>query len=267
MALFLFTRSRCDGRESVQEVGDFVAHLGDRTKGLVSRIAREWFEIVQFNAPRFAHGHGPDMDITQLPPNTPQFLLATARRIEHSVLMNFGLKRVEVSKHIRNIIKKLAENADGTLKITSQMTSIETRILTVLTSIAVVEPAFDDESLFADFSALLMSHSLLQKSERSSFAKLKIPIGLFALAAMNQSKIIMNGADCHIGYRLDQNEKLCEAIGSVPMGSSVPGISWACPIFTVHADPIAHCTDRLINSPVTSAPLEINPEGKLDLLV
>ena len=29
--------------------------------------------------------------------------------------MNFGLKRVEVSKHIRNIIKKLAENADGTL--------------------------------------------------------------------------------------------------------------------------------------------------------
>jgi hypothetical protein len=41
--LFLFARDSCDGREAIQEIGDFVAHAGERNKGLLTRAARDWF--------------------------------------------------------------------------------------------------------------------------------------------------------------------------------------------------------------------------------
>ena len=48
--LFLYARDHCDGRETVKEVGDFVAHHTERTKGVVTRTARDWYAIVIFTA-------------------------------------------------------------------------------------------------------------------------------------------------------------------------------------------------------------------------
>jgi hypothetical protein len=41
--LFLYARDRCQGRESVQEIGDFVAHHDERSKGVVTRRTRDFF--------------------------------------------------------------------------------------------------------------------------------------------------------------------------------------------------------------------------------
>src|SRR5262245_5251242 len=56
--LFLYARDHCDGRESVTDIGDFIAHHNERNKGIVTRSTRDWFTVVRFHMRRF------------VPPNT-----------------------------------------------------------------------------------------------------------------------------------------------------------------------------------------------------
>lgn len=54
--LFLFTRDHCDGRESVVDIGDFVAHHDERDRGIITRSTREWFAVARYHASRFGPG-------------------------------------------------------------------------------------------------------------------------------------------------------------------------------------------------------------------
>ena len=67
--LFLYARDRCDGRESVKEVGDFVAHHNERNKGTVTRATREWFAISGFISRLYTKRYNRD----RLPPEAPEF--------------------------------------------------------------------------------------------------------------------------------------------------------------------------------------------------
>jgi hypothetical protein len=80
--LFLFARDRCDGRECIQEIGDFVAHHDERTKGIVSRTVADWSVIVRFR------GWMPNnqLDLQRLPSIFPEYLMATARRLDHKTI-------------------------------------------------------------------------------------------------------------------------------------------------------------------------------------
>jgi hypothetical protein len=51
--LFLYARDHCDGRESVAEIGHFVAHHNERDRGIVTRSTRDWFAMARFHMPRF----------------------------------------------------------------------------------------------------------------------------------------------------------------------------------------------------------------------
>src|SRR5579862_4110756 len=80
--LFLYARDRCDGREPVQEIGDFVAHHDERTKGIVTRETRDWFLTARF----FRSAMQGAIDAKQLPSNFTNFLDASLRRISEGVL-------------------------------------------------------------------------------------------------------------------------------------------------------------------------------------
>lgn len=43
-AIFLALRDYSGGRECVVEIGDFIAHRGERRKGLITREARDFLE-------------------------------------------------------------------------------------------------------------------------------------------------------------------------------------------------------------------------------
>src|SRR4051812_38202095 len=90
--LFLFARDRCDGRESVQEIGDFVAHHNERTKGTITRTVRDWAAIIQMRSwdPNIV------LNPKRLPAIFPIFLRATARRLNQRIVVNqTGLARSE----------------------------------------------------------------------------------------------------------------------------------------------------------------------------
>src|SRR5688572_6682491 len=74
--LFLYARDRCDGRESVQEIGDFVAHHDERTKGLITRSTRDW----QITAWHYTLRIQNALDRFRLSKDYPEFLYASLRR-------------------------------------------------------------------------------------------------------------------------------------------------------------------------------------------
>jgi hypothetical protein len=92
MLLFVYARDHCDGRESVAEIGHFVAHHHERDKGITTRATRQFFVTVRFHAPRFAPGGPHPLNAEKLPSVTPDYLRSAALRID--------------SKHIRRSARK-----------------------------------------------------------------------------------------------------------------------------------------------------------------
>src|SRR5262249_50208344 len=59
--LFLYLRETSYGRQTVREVGDFVAHFGMRDKGPTTQLATNFFTVLRFFTPLLAdpeHLHG-----------------------------------------------------------------------------------------------------------------------------------------------------------------------------------------------------------------
>jgi hypothetical protein len=119
--LFLYARDRCDGRESVQEVGDFVAHHDERTKGLITRTTRDWYVTAEFAALALNNQQlNKPFDLNKLPIDLPHFLRASFRRgfgpdHNRSLKEKTGLNRAAAEKLSSTIIKTFASNADGTM--------------------------------------------------------------------------------------------------------------------------------------------------------
>lgn len=99
--LFLFARDRCDGREAVQEIGDFVAHHSERTKGIVTRSTKEWFTTARFAIE--TSGRVLD-DPQKLPSVTPEYLRANVQRL--------GLKYLSVASPNRAAAIKATDALD-----------------------------------------------------------------------------------------------------------------------------------------------------------
>jgi hypothetical protein len=185
--LFLYARDRCDGREAVQEIGDFVAHHSERTKGIVTRTVRDWYLTTRFHFQLIENKH---LDWNRLPSNFDEILAASFRRIPRTMLgRRTGLTKGDVKKRLPAILKGLRRNSDGSMALNSFYTRRELKIIETLADILVAEPAFDNDRLFSDFVATLKSHSLLRLSEVGAFADLKPAIGLFAVAEMHNCTV------------------------------------------------------------------------------
>jgi hypothetical protein len=116
--LFLFARDRCDGRESVREIGDFIAHHAEREKGILTRTTRDWFAIALFSAWRLAPGRGP-VDPQNLPVVFPDHLWATYRRANtKSLRAACGLSQTKAAKLLQSAITKFTKSGAETYALT-----------------------------------------------------------------------------------------------------------------------------------------------------
>jgi hypothetical protein len=211
--LFLYARDRCDGRASVQEVGDFVAHHSERTKGIVTRTVRDWYLTVRFHWQLI---ETKALDWSRLPSDFDEILLASFRRIPPPMISRrIGLTRGDVKKCLPAIIKGLKRNSDGSMSLNSFYTQRELRIIETLADILVAGPAFNNDRLFSDFSATLKSHGVLSHSEMGEFADLKPAIGLFAVAEMHNCTVrLADGATIRL--------KINDVVGAKKIAVSAP---------------------------------------------
>lgn len=188
--LFLYIRDRCDGRESVQEIGDFVAHHDERTKGLVTRCTRDWAVSATYAA---AYLNRP-LNFSSLPPYYPKFLEASSRRLPSAQIAKLtGHSLKEVHKLLPRAIGRLASKPDGSLTISSQSTEADRALMWGLSQILVVQSAFDSNRLFDDFAAALRSNGILHKGEMTAFEEVKTFVTLFAVTVMHGCVVRLDG--------------------------------------------------------------------------
>jgi hypothetical protein len=265
--LFLYARDRCDGRESVQEVGDFVAHKDERTKGLITRTTRDWFENVRFAVPVIM-GNKPDAQ--NLPPNFPDVLSAMLRRLDGPTIKGrTGINLAEAHGMVPGIIKKLVKRPSGFFSFPeNSFTMKEAALLDCLTSYIVSKTAFDGERLFVDLSATLKSHSLLHKSELKAFEELRPRVSLFAVTVMHNCTVrLQDGSAVKLQATKDERNGIA-IMAPVPVlrpdGSEIR-ISSA--IFSSGVDAASHCGPELLAmQDGWPFDLELTPNGLLDKL-
>lgn len=268
--LFLYARDRCDGRESVQEIGDFVAHHDERTKGIVTRTVRDWFEIVEFAMPRFAAKGLHPLDWERLPANIPAYLKVMMKRTPNEVFKKeLGITRAKAQRLYLKAVGAIKKNADGTFIGPQPTNSPEAKLIHCLCRFISVQPAFTSEKLYRDFTATLRSHGLLKKQETNAFEELKTVIGLFAVTVMHNCSIgIRDGANLELKAMLVGPPNSVEVYAAVPIKNSgeTNPVSVAGSIYTVPLPSADHCHPDLQKMTRWNHDLEITDDMRLTFL-
>lgn len=257
--LFLYARDRCDGREAVQEIGDFVAHHNERTKGLVTRIARDWFLTT-----RFVFVDQETLDFSHLPENYLTVLEASFRQLDDDIVFmeKLGKSRKQAGKLMPSLISKFTKNSDETLAFSSEHTSDEFELAKCLSTIVVFKPAFSADRLLKEFSATLKSNALLKQNELAAFEKLQPLISLFAISVMHNCALRF---DDDVALRLEASgptSKLLQICALTPLGkSNLPGR-----LFSTDLNPKEYCDPELLALSRWECDLEVTPRGLLGKL-
>jgi hypothetical protein len=185
--LFLFARDHCDGRESITDIGDFVAHHNERDRGIVTRSTREWFAVTRFHMSAFGPNGPRPFDGQNMPPATRDYFKIAVNRIDAKfILQKTGLRRAAAYQIMLSLADRLTPNADGTWALPRDLTNNELNLAQCVSSVMVVKPAFEAARLFDDFVAALKSNGLITKDEiRDHTDTLRILVQLYAVAAMH----------------------------------------------------------------------------------
>lgn len=271
--LFLFARDRCDGRETVQEIGDFIAHHAERDpskyKGILTHSVRDFFYLARFHA-QWTSYPGRDL-LFVLPAETPGFLRATMRTLGLGHLRAAGLRTRKIgTEWAEDLIQRLGENGDGTYNLRPYSDAEIDRFIELAGKMT-LQPAFTGERLFEEFRRTLASHGLLQKQENAEILKQKGVILLFALANMHRTKVLVSGKE--IELLCDRHYDTLGISAHVPVdvhGKTVgPGgsIVMATRMFATDLNVSEHVHPVLHELKSWPFPLEVGAKGVLQPLV
>lgn len=265
MGLFLYARDRCDGRESVAEIGHFVAHHNERDKGIITRATREWFAAARFHGSRFEAGIDEPLDGKRLPAATRDYLkIATSYVSPKDIRKETGLNQSSAKKIANDLADSLIENPDGTLALTAFCTNKEIELFKCLISRIVVRPAFESNRLVDDFIATLKSNSLITKEElRSSRSQISDIVQLYAVSCMHNCVIAVDkNTKCTL--KASPSADGIHVTAAVPVfNQNKAPISFAISIFTADLDAEKHCHRDLMTEPNWNFEIEVTPERLL----
>ncbi len=270
MGLFLFARDRCDGRESVAEIGHFIAHHQERDKGIVTRSTREWFAAARFHFSSF----GPDghrrIDVNSMPAATRDYLMGAVNRIDAKfILKETGLRRAAAYELIGDISGRLIQNPNGTWMLPKDITKTELNLVKCLSSYLVAKPAFDADQLFDGFIATLKSNGLINSQELTfSRDNLRTLILLYAVAAMHNCIVqIGDGTTTQLKARPDVLNKTITVDAAVPAAvPDRPNVYISCNMFVANLDPAVHCHSDLVLGNDWNFEIELTSDKRLSPL-
>jgi hypothetical protein len=168
--VILSLRGRAYGRQSVQELGNFVAHSDEREKGLVTDTARGFFASIKLHL-RIISG-GP-IDLRDAPEFLPLALQTSIANIDEQQLRReIGYNRRNARRCLMSALSKLTRNATGgySLRAGATLDPQEGRVVDYLARTLVVKSAFTDGVLVQDLWFILLRNHLVREDERSLFS-------------------------------------------------------------------------------------------------
>lgn len=265
--LFLFVRDKPDGRETVQEIGDFVAHHDDRNKGITTLAVRDFFTVLRVKIPYLKKS----FELTDLPPTFPNVLEAVARRVEGRIIKrDTGLTRAKAHKMLPDLVAKLKDKPNGNLTFHGHLSNKELRLIKCLSSYIVSKPAFDHDRLYTEFIETLKSHGLITKEEIRTHSELKPIIGLYAITAMHNSIVKLNDGDdaqLYASASADKTDEGISVMATAPVSHEGNTVFVGGTIFSTDLNPEAFCEPRLlIETEPWKFDIELRPQATLDIV-
>lgn len=256
--LFLGLRDRDGGRMSVREIGDFVAHRGERHKGPVTQTARDVFTSVDvWSLPM--RGRKPSKsDISRAA--RANLRLASDMQLKQGC----GLRRPTVRRRLESGLKKFARN--------ETLTDQEADVLSYLGDRFIWKPAFSEDQWFNEFRDVLVQNAIVPKPEAASLDGAKTFVTLYAIALMHGVTIEFdNGTKSQLRAGFANRQSHLEVKILITFEElSKPLMAPIC-MFLTSLDPNSYCTPELLElgegvlADAWKGPIEVGDNDKLTL--
>jgi hypothetical protein len=246
--LFLYARNRCDGRESVAEIGHFVAHPDERDRGIVTRATQEWFITARYHFSKYNLPLNSPKNVLKLPPVAQDFFRIAVSRIDpksfRKITDKTGWPRQEADRFMSKLAGRLTRNPDGTWALPKKLADKELLLYTWLTRVIVSKPAFEADRLCDDFLATLKSNSPISKDEiRTHGDTLRTLVQLYAVTVMHNCPVqVGDGTNVQLIAGHDKGNKI-HVSAPIPVDKPQFMIS---PMFLTNLDSASHCHPTLL---------------------
>jgi hypothetical protein len=265
-AVFLALRDYSGGRACVVEIGNFIAHRGERNVGIITREAREFFAIVRFlyQQPK------PALSLSNLPKNFSELLGGTFRRVDNPTLRSkLHVKRQVAERYLNEMLSRIQEDTNGSLFL-SWPTDQDIALINCLLGQIVMRPAFSNQQLTTELFAVLVANGLLRKEEQRAFRQLETVIGLFAVSQMHRCVVDLGDgtkAELRAGATHSQREIFVNAAAELFGVNPTGKVFISANFFATNIDVIANAVSDLHppsdQQPEWSFPIQLGSDGKL----
>ena len=254
--LYLNQRERAHGRASFREIGDFVAHRGERSKGPVTQQVRDLLTSFRVWSLGF-RGRTPTLADLRAA-GVANFRLLTDKQLTSGT----GIRREAAKTKLEKAFRKLEAGRPLTVH--------DERVFRYIANQFVWRPAFTDSDLVRDFVDVLVLNGILAKEDRERAAGLKGILALHAITRMHGTGIVLeNGsiASLHAGFA--NKDRLLEVKIDLGYTDWIKPVHVPICIFLTSLKPEGSCDQALIgNSDPTmwnawSGPLELSYDGTL----
>jgi hypothetical protein len=252
--LFLGLRERPSARASVREIGDFVAHRGQREKGLVTDRARDILTSL-YSWLRISVEGGP-------------FTREEVRKVAEANLRNATEAQLSVRLGMtRAVAKSVLAQGFKKLECGRKATPREARTIDYLGGAFIWNPAFTEEALTEDLLHMLSEAGLLKKADHARFRDLSPYIALYVVTLMHGSAVTLETGRADLGAGFDNKDGRLEVKAQLNVPGLQKPLSATVCMFWTTLTATAHCAPALLENGVAwSRPLEIGHDGRLTFL-
>jgi hypothetical protein len=253
---YLDLRERTHGRASFREIGDFVAHRGERNRGPVTQVARDVITSVSIWSLGLRGKKPTYSELAQAA--RANFRLASDKQLRDGC----GLKRP--------VVKKFLDRALPRFESGGPIDDAELRVLLYLANRFIWKPVFTDEVVVSDFCDVLTLNKIVSKADRPALLAARDFVSLYALVRMHGTTIALeDGTSAQLLAGYANQHGILEVKIQIEFNDAPKPISSPVCMFATSLKPEDHCDASLLApaddylAQVWRTPLEISDDGKL----
>ena len=257
--LYSGLRERSFGFAAFREVGDFIAHSEDRSKGVVTDELHDFFTMLRFQTQYWEK----EFDWSDLPPDFPRLLKMNFERLSAGHMkQQTGLNRRVAKRHLFSALSNFYKRADGRTYLQHRLSREEQTIVQFCASRSAARSAFTGEGLFRDFQRVLISNKLLEEQEKRLLDAAKPFVILSAIPFIHQAIITLeDGWTCRLAGGSLEGEIVVNAKAAI--GHLTFPNEFSSPIVFADLEATDWCDPSLASQAEWQTPVEVTAEPKI----
>jgi hypothetical protein len=245
--LFADLRMSNPGRASVQEIGHFAAHRGERDIGIshgranaIQTSARIWYRQIDGIQPSINDLRDAGLANLSIMP-------------DEQIRMKLGISHQTAQQSFTKGINKLEAG--------QRLKARELEIVNLFGFSMMWQFAFEESTLLSDFMYLLIIEGSLSASVKPQFENLSKFVSLYALAIMHGAKLKMaDGKMTQLRLDISETDGLLRIKADIPISTVSKPLTVSVPLFVTSLPAATYCDPILLASRHNPIPAEVNGE-------